>query len=518
MKYKLSIILFITIIILLLFVWWRWIYLVPKNLDLVVVKNQTPVIVHPLDSLLQEYLVYLKNSPKLLAQFKRPVSTITLNGILVDACEVTQGNFRRFASWQALQTTPRKKHPKQPKNWHYKSQTQNHSILGQLEVGVGGVSFFDAWAYCASAGGRLPTSSEFEAISAGSSNTIYPWGNTFNNSPWQYQDSALNIAANCGAYPETDSEDGVHDLGNNLLEWTTLNNKAILMGGNAYSRPYKLNSLNIIRRQAAFDFRSQYSGFRCVYDSKNSDIVSFTTPWASTNSVVFIPVATRVLGYPRAKIPALLNNLTDEQLGTINHLPLNNKKLSLKVMRYETTNALYARFLDDPLVYLGFYNNPKQPNNISHTPINWQQQKQKPQHPVGNVTWWSAWAFANWLGGSLPSARQWEALAGANLTRFPYGNEYQASITINRNPEKIITQPLTVNASKDDSKNNIRGLSGNVAEWTNTTVLRDNTFAIIIKGGSYIMPKESAQISQTSEALPSYSNYDLGFRVVFNIE
>ncbi len=519
MKYKLSTTLFIIIITLLLFVWWRWIYLAPKNLDLVTVQQQEPVIIHPLDILLQEHLAYLKNNTQLLAQFKRHPSTTNLTGMLVDKCEVTQGNFRRFASWQALQIKTTKKHQKQPKNWHYKSQTQDHSILGQLNVSVGGISFFDAWAYCKSANGRLPTAQEFEAISTGSNNTIYPWGNTFNSSPWQYQDSILNIAPSCNSYPKTDNEDGIHDLGNNLLEWTTLNNKPVLMGGNAYNRPYKLNAINLIRRRAAFDFRSQYSGFRCVYDSKNNNISSLTMPWASTSSVVFIPPATRILGPSIiAKIPALLNNLTDSQLGTIKHFPLNNKKLSLKVMRYETSNALYELFLLDPLVYLGFYNNPKQPDNINHTPSNWQQQKQKPQHPVNNITWWSAWAFANWIGGSLPSAQQWEALAGKNLTRFPYGNKYKASITINRNPLQIMTGPLNLSASKDDSKNNIRGFSGNVAEWTNTTILRDNTFAIIIKGGSYLMPEESAQISQTSEALPNYTNNDLGFRVVFPIK
>lgn len=516
MRKLLSVFLMIIIGTLLVFIWWRWFELRPQQLDLVEVVEQSVDITHPLDRLLIKYLKHIQYSPSLLAQFKRQEKSIVLADLAVDRCEVTQGDFRRFSTWRALEITPTKPHPKQSKSWVHKSQTQDHRILGQLNTPLGGVSFFDAWQYCHDGGGRLPTVAEFEAISGGSTQ-LYPWGNTFNNKPWQYQDPVLNIASHCNAYAQSGTANDIYDLANNVSEWATLDDKAVLMGGNAYNRPHRLHALNLIRRPAAFDFRSQYTGFRCVYPRANVGQTTAKLPWGTSSSITFIKGTTYTIGNAKsAKIPALLHYLTHQQIKSLNHFPLSDKKYSLKVMRYEVSRVLYWRFLRDPLVRLGFYNHTKQPENISHKPHNWQQQKTQLDKPITNITWWSAWSFANWLGGRLPSAKEWEALAGAGLTLFPYGNTYQASRTINYRGTN--SQLDTIKASKDDSKNHIRGFSGNASEWTNTTVLKGNSFAIIIKGGSYLMPAESAKNYQIAQSSPAYTNPDLGFRVVFPID
>lgn len=520
MRKFLSVLLIIVIVGLLAFVWWRWLELRPKHLDVISISDYAPSISHPLDNLLSKYINTIANSPQLIAQFMRKEQNVNYGGFAIGRCEVNQKDFRQFASWRALnidttnETKLYKPHPKRPQKWTYSSQTEKHKILGQLSTPLGGVSFFDAWQYCADGGGRLPSADEFEAISGGSSR-LYPWGNEFNADPWQYQDPVLNIASKCNAYANTASINGIYDLGSNVSEWAEDNEYAVLVGGNAYNRPYKLHTLNLIRRRAAFDFRSQYTGFRCIYPNTSATKTTITLPWGATHSLQFIAKTRANIGVATsAKIPALLDYLNQDQLKSLSALALSDKKHSLKIMRYEVSVALYEQFLADPLVRLGFYNHNKQPNNISHKPKDWQQQKTSTGKPITNISWWSAWSFANWLGGRLPSAAEWEALATARLTLFPYGNSYQAFKT----PHHQGSNSQLDNAidSSDDSKHHIRGLSGNASEWTNTSVLTGSGFAVVIKGGSYLMPTQSARNDQISQAPPAYTSSDLGFRVVFD--
>ena len=506
------------IVITLALVWWRWVYLSPQQLDLItVVETDQPAVVSPMDEVLKKHINLLTHTQTLLQQFKRPSESITLKPLWIDRCEVTQRDFRQFATWRAAQVIPPNAHPATPQRWAYKSQSENHRILGQLSMPAGGLSFLDGWAYCHAAGGRLPSSQEFEAISAGKEQRLYPWGNILVDDAWPYKDPSLNVAQVCGSHPATDTPEGIHDLGNNVLEWTTNNDQAVLMGGNAYHRPLALNAINLIRRSAPVDFRSQYTGFRCVYDrTQQANLDSLPLPWGSQPKIASIDASTLTIGPPKsAKIPALLLHLKDDQLKSIQNFSIIPTRLNLKVMRYEVTVASYTKFLRDPLVRFGFYNHPQQPVNMAHEPIRWDTQQQNPSHPVTNITWWNAWSFAKWVGGRLPTAPEWTALAGAHSTRFPYGNQYQPLASVDRNRIDSQWQSLEVIASNDDSKHAIKGFAGNVAEWTSTSLLRGNAFTLVIKGGSFFMPEEGGEIGQSGEAPPNYKNADLGFRVVF---
>ena len=87
----------------------------------------------------------------------------------------------------------------QPPDWQHFSNTRDHAISGRLDAPANGVAWFDAFAYCRAAGGRLPKPTEWIAAASGTEGRLYPWGDVFNPKPWPYLDPLLNAARPCGA-------------------------------------------------------------------------------------------------------------------------------------------------------------------------------------------------------------------------------------------------------------------------------------------------------------------------------
>ncbi len=80
---------------------------------------------------------------------------------------------------------------------------------------VGGVSWYEAMAYCNYIGGRLPHEPEWEKSGRTTDGRIYTYGNTYN--PFI---CALGDPEPVGSYPASDSLYGVADLCGNIFEWT----------------------------------------------------------------------------------------------------------------------------------------------------------------------------------------------------------------------------------------------------------------------------------------------------------
>jgi formylglycine-generating enzyme required for sulfatase activity len=135
-------------------------------------------------------------------------------------------------------------------------------------------------------------------------------------------------------------------------------------------------------------------------------------------------------------------------------------------------------------------------------------------HPIGDVSWFGANAFAEWYGLRLPTEEEWEKTArGKTGFDFPWGNEVDCH---NANIAGCIERGFSASTSsvgKFNGTNNTvdspspygaYDLVGNVWEWTNSWFGGNFQAYKVIKGGSY---HESKGIKANLESLSTWYRY-----------
>ena len=439
----------------------------------------------------------------------------------VDRCEVSQGEFHRFALWSEKNPQRLSRAPGRPTDWRYQSDTRKHRISGRLSAPVSGITYHDAWTYCASAGGRLPYAEEWMAIAGGAERRLYPWGNTFTDAAWPYLKPRFNASQRCAAHPATDTPEKVHDLGGNVAEWSQgprqqapPARRPLLHGGDGRRKPYAVAALNALYQAPSPQRRSPYAGFRCVYAARRR-----ATPWGVALKLATLPSGVYDIGVPERSRLIAAAALSSSQLQDL-HAIIQAQDArgpdggAFRTSRCEITRRHYRLFLLDPLTHLGLYADDAEPDGQRYTPLDWQRQLQRPALPVSGVDWWSARAFARWAGGRLPNVAEWNAmLLGA---RYPWGHQDQSGGAVTGDVERATPRACGA-VTADRTEQGVLDLAGNVSEWTASVVPGQGGYAPVIKGGSYLLPMDPASRAETQRAAPpAYRSPGLGLRLVFD--
>lgn len=473
-----------------------------------------------LDQVLLENLGHLRYTRGFDAVFAAgPRRFLSRQEVWLDRCEVRQGDFGKFSQWRPFFPNLPIGAPNEPAGWRYFSESAQHAISGRLDASASGVTWFDAYAYCRAAGGRLPTTDEWIAAASGPAQRLYPWGDNFNPAPWPYLDPLLNAAQSCDAHPEADTPDGMAGMAHNVSEWAVAADDPLavrVMGGNAYNKPYELYGVTMLHRRAPASFRSPYLGFRCAYDAEPG-----ATPWRTEADAVRLPPGDYATGIPEAaRVPGLVALLPRGEMDLIRRIMAGSDgagTLNLHVSASETSRREYAVFLRDLFVKAGLYAEESQPKDHRYEPPDWAAQMQEPDLPVVNVDWWSAYAYAAWAGGRLPTAEEWASFSsGQGRWLYPWGNRFREGAAVAA--EMRLGHPVAVTkATQDMTSEGIRHLAGNVSEWTRSVSSVSGSYAVIAKGGNYLLPgAKTGRMDFSNHLPPGFRSPTLGFRVVFD--
>ena len=165
----------------------------------------------------------------------------------------------------------------------------------------------------------------------------------------------------------------------------------------------------------------------------------------------------------------------------------------------------------------------------------------KAAHPVVNVSWYAAMAYAQWIGKRLPTEAEWEKAArgGIDGTKYPWG-DFADSAQANYDWNVGDTTPI---GKYPANGYELYDMCGNVWEWcldaydagfymsassrnpisgANTTEWIVSHYVDVesnrvLRGGSWRIPASLVRTANRNAESPSFSLNVIGFRCVSEV-
>jgi formylglycine-generating enzyme required for sulfatase activity len=195
----------------------------------------------------------------------RPQHKETLPAFFIDKTEVTNAQYKTYCDATSYPTPPVWKGGKYP--------------AGEDDFPVTHITIFEAAAFAAWAGKRLPTETEWEKAARGTDGREYPWGGRWDENLLVW---GRKRPDKVGQFRDGASPCGALDMAGNVFEWTSswydayrnapikfaeFGEQMKVVRGGGYDG-YNNIALTHYRSVAFPGTRSDWIGFRCVKDAK----------------------------------------------------------------------------------------------------------------------------------------------------------------------------------------------------------------------------------------------------------
>ena len=210
--------------------------------------------------------------------------------------------------------------------------------------------------------------------------------------------------------------------------------------------------------------------------------------------------------------------------------------------KYEVTNAEYSEFLNAKGKHteggIMWYHIGQSASRIEYVSGEYRVKTGYANHPVVEVSWYGAMAYAAWKGKRLPTEAEWEKAARGNLSglKYPWGNTIDAS---KANYNKHINDTTAVGKYTANGYG-LYDLSGNAEEWcldeynagfyaisparnplsgaNSINWILDNYTGVnssrVLRGGSWRSVAFNVRCALRSLGTPASTYLNLGFRCV----